>query len=136
MKSHYRRVPLLAAILLLAGVAHVLAQDDGHKRKLPLVDKITSPNGQEAFSGLIQSLDMKTSLLQVHSTLDDTDEYFPIKKTVHVATADGQRVTLDSLKRGASVLVYYEQKGDHRAVKEIVVLAPPETPKAKATPPS
>lgn len=113
------------------------AQQDDHKRKVPIVDKITSTNGQEAFSGSIQSVDFKTSLLQVHSTADNTDEYFPLKKTVHVATADGGRVTLDSLKPGVSVLVYYEQKGDHRAVKEIVVLGnAAEAPKAKPAPPS
>jgi hypothetical protein len=128
--------PALAAIVLLLGVTPLRAQDD-HKRKVPVLDKIASTNGQEAFSGSIQSLDLKTSLLQVHSTRDKTDEYFPIKKNVHVATADGQRVTLDRLKPGISVLVYYEQKGDHRAVKEIVVLGGPgQTPKEKSTPPS
>jgi hypothetical protein len=131
------QVAVLAAILSLLGAATVGAQQDDHKRKVPIVDKITSTNGQEAFSGSIQAVDFKTSLLQVHSTADNTDEYFPLKKTVHVATADGGRVTVDRLKPGISVLVYYEQKGDHRAVKEIVVLGnAAEAPKAKPAPPS
>jgi hypothetical protein len=131
-------VAVLAAIVLPSGVPNARAQQpDDHKRKVPIVDKITSTNGQEAFSGSIQSVDLKTSLLQVHSTADNTDEYFPLKKTVHVANAGGDRVTLDSLKPGVSVLVYYEQKGDHRAIKEIVVLGnAAETPKAKPAPPS
>jgi hypothetical protein len=126
----------LLVLLLLLSVAPLRAQDE-HKRKLPVLDKITSSNGQEAFTGSVQSLDWKTSLLLVHNTRDNSDEYFPVKKTVHVATADGQRATLDRLKPGASVLVYYEQKGDHRSVKEIVVLADPgQAPKEKSTPPS
>lgn len=127
-------VPLVA-ILLLPGALTLQAQDD-HKRKLPVLDKITTTNGQEAFSGSIQAVDFKGSLLQVHSTADNTDEYFPLKKTVHVANAAGERVALDNLKPGISVLVYYEQKGDHRAVKEIVVLGKAEAPKAKSSPPS
>lgn len=138
-KSHgafLTQVPRLLLLLLLLSVPSLRAQDE-HKRKLPVLDKITSSNGQEAFTGSVQSLDLKTSLLLVHNTRDNTDEYFPVKKTVHVATADGQRATLDRLKPGASVLVYYEQKGDHRSVKEIVVLADPgQAPKEKSTPPS
>ena len=127
--------PLVGALLLLS-VAAVRAQDE-HKRKVPVLDKITTTNGQEAFSGSIQAVDLKTSLLQVHSTADNTDEYFPLKKTVHVANAAGERVAVDHLKPGVSVLVYYEQKGDHRAVKEIVVLGKAaEVPKAKSSPPS
>ena len=130
------RRAIFTIMTLLAGVACLRAQDE-HKRKLPVIDKITTTNGQEAFSGAIQSLDLKTSLLLVHSTRDNTDEYFPVKKNVHVATADGQRVPLDKLRPGVSVLVYYEEKGDRRAVKEIVVLGgPAATPKEKAAPPS
>ena len=128
--------PLVAIAFLLGAVA-LRAQQDEHRRKLPVLDKITTTNGQEAFSGSIQAVDFKTSLLQVHSTADNTDEYFPLKKTVHVANAAGERVALDNLKPGISVLVYYEQKGDHRAVKEIVVLGKAsDAPKAKSNPPS
>ena len=147
LKKPRRLQSSLCNLTLVAGLAAILVpltgptargqQPDDHKRKVPIVDKITSTNGQEAFSGSIQSVDLKTSLLQVHSTADNTDEYFPLKKTVHVANAGGDRVTLDTLKPGVSVLVYYEQKGDHRAVKEIVVLGnAPEPPKAKPAPPS
>jgi hypothetical protein len=135
-RASLNQVPWQLILLLLLSVAPLHAQDE-HKRKLPVIDKITSSNGQEAFTGSVQSLDLKTSLLLVHNTRDNSDEYFPVKKTVHVATADGQRATLDRLKPGASVLVYYEQKGDHRSVKEIVVLADPgQAPKEKSTPPS
>ena len=126
----------VALALAFSGAAQMQGQEE-HKRKLPVLDKITSSNGQEAFSGSVQSLDWKTSLLLVHSTRDNTDEYFPVKKSVRVSAATGQRVTTDSLKPGTSVLVYYEQKGDRRAIKEIVVLAPPgQAPKEKSNPPS
>lgn len=130
------QVLAIATVAILIAVAPARPQDD-HKRKLPVLDKITTTNGQEAFSGSIQSLDLKTSLLEVHSTRDNTDEFFSVKKNVHVASADGQRVTLDRLKPGVSVLIYYEDKGDRRAVKEIVVLGgPARVPKEKSTPPS
>jgi hypothetical protein len=128
---------LLPVVMLFLVVVPARAQQDEHKKKVPIVDKITDANPQEAFSGSIQSLDLKNSLLQVHSTADNTDEYFPVKKTVHVANAAGERVTIDYLKPGVNVLVYYEQKGDRRAVKEIVVLgAASDTSKSKSTPPS
>ncbi|HEY6292578.1 MAG TPA: hypothetical protein VI455_13600 [Terriglobia bacterium] len=110
----------------------VRAQQDDHKRKVPVIDKLSSNTDREAFSGLVQSLDLKDSLLVVHNTRDDTDEYFPFKKTVSVATATGKYLTLDGVKPGQSVLVYYDQKGNKRTVKEIVVLenAPPAKPAA------
>lgn len=132
-----------AGALMAVLVPIAAGAQDEHKHKVPVIDKITSGTDRQAFSGLVQSLDLKDSLLVVHDTRYDTDEYFPIKKTVSVATADGKYLTLDSVKPGQTVLVYYEQKSDKRTVKEIVLLegapaaAKPAAPeKGKSPPPS
>jgi 3-dehydroquinate synthase class II len=51
-----------------------------------------------------------------------------------VVTADGDKLKLSKLKPGTDVIVYYDQKGDHRAVTEIVVLVGGAA--KKKTPPS
>jgi len=51
-------------------------------------------------------------------------EIFPIKKTgIQVSTADGEKMNLEALRPGNDVIIYYEQQGDRRTVKQIVVLA-------------
>ncbi|HUI43027.1 MAG TPA: hypothetical protein VL523_13775 [Terriglobia bacterium] len=109
-----------------------------HKSKVPGLAKITSGgSGQQAYSGSVLSLDIKNSVLNVHSTQGDTVEIFPFKKNVRVDGADGEKLPLDGLKPGTSVLIYFEQKGNRRTAKQIVVLAvPPEGQKDKPVPPS
>ena len=127
---------LLAGALFMAAMASLTARpQEEHKHKVPMIDKITSGTDREAFSGLVQSLDLKDSLLVIHNTRDDTDEYFPFKKTVSVATASGKYLTLDSVKPGQNVLVYYEQKNNKRTVKEIVLLENAPAPKPAAPEP-
>jgi hypothetical protein len=125
----------LAPLLVLGALAPGRANAQ-EKHKVPVIDKLstTTGPGQQAFSGSVQSLDLKTSILEVRSTRDDTDEYFPFKKTVHVASAGGQRLTLDGVKLGWNVLVYFEDKDNRRTVKEIVVLGPPEPEPKKSAP--
>jgi hypothetical protein len=128
--------------MLLIGVAAPrlgAGQDDHNKKKVPVLDKITTvPEGQNEFNGKVQSLDLKNEVLNVQSLHEDDTEIFPIKKTVTVAAANGYRVDISALKPGTNVLVYFEQRGDKRKVKEIVILggAPPAGAKAPATPPS
>lgn len=137
----YRGLPalvgLLAVVLSVAGVNPLRAQDH---HKVPGLDKITSGGpGQQEFNGKVQSLDLQNAVLNVQSLRENNVEIFPIKKTVRVAGADGERLSLDRLEPGANVLVYYEQKGDHRSVKSIIVLtaAPAEQKKdAKSGSPS
>src|SRR5579859_6294472 len=71
LRPWWRGVMPVALALAFSGAAQMHGQEE-HKRKLPVLDKITSSNGQEAFSGSGQSLDWKTSLLLVHSTRDNT----------------------------------------------------------------
>jgi hypothetical protein len=128
-------VVLLAAL----GTVRLSAGQDDHKKKVPVLDKITTaPNGQNEFNGKVQSLDLKNEVLNVESLHEDDTEIFPIKKTVTVASASGYRVDISVLKPGTNILVYFEQRGDKRKIKEIVVLgtAPAAATKAAVTPPS
>ena len=103
--------------------------------KVPGLDKITSGGPtQQAFSGIVKSVDLKNEVLNVDNVNGNATEIFPIKKKVHVVTADGDKLKLTKLKPGANVLIYYEQKGDHKTVTEIVVLAGGE--EKKKPPPS
>ena len=105
------------------------------KTKVPVLDKITSggPTHQQ-FSGIVRSVDLANQVLNVDTVKGNATEIFPIKKNVHVATADGDKLKLARLKPGTTVLIYYEQKGDHKTVTEIVVLAGGE--EKKKPPPS
>jgi hypothetical protein len=106
------------------------------KRKLPGLDKITAGPNQQAFSGIVESLDMQRKILNVNTVTGGAIEIFPVKKGVRVSTADGDRRTLTELKPGANVLIYYDQKGDRRTVKEIIVLTGEPNPAKKPPPPS
>ena len=136
-----RSVAAAGLLVLLMGVAapRLGAGQDDHKKKVPVFDKITSvPEGQNEFNGKVQSLDLKNDVLNVQSLREDDTEIFPIKKTVTVAAANGYRVDISALKPGTNVLVYFDQRGDKRKVKEIVILgeAPATGAKAPAAPPS
>jgi hypothetical protein len=136
---HWAAAAGLLVLLAFVAVPRLGARQDDHKRKVPVLDKITTaPNGQNEFNGKVQSLDLKAEVLNVQSLREDDVEIFPIKKTVTVASANGYRVDISALKPGTNILVYFEQRGDKRKVKEIVVLgsAPAASTKAKATPPS
>jgi hypothetical protein len=119
---------LLAVTLTLTAAGPLRAQD---RHRVPGLDKIMSGGpGQQEFDGKVQSLDLRNAVLNVQSLREDNVEIFPIKKSVRVTAADGEKLSLDSLEPGANVLVYYEQKGDRRSVKGITVLrAAPAGPK-------
>jgi hypothetical protein len=130
----------LATSVVLALAAFPVRAQDEHKHKVPGLDKLTSGGAtQQAFTGKVQSLDMKGEILNIHSVQDDSVEIFPIKKTTHVSTAQGERMDVQNLQPGTNVLVYYEQKGDRRTVKQVVVLGAgpePQKKEEKSTPPS
>jgi hypothetical protein len=108
------------------------AQDG--KSKLPV--KITSGSGRQAFSGKVQSLDMKRKILNVNTVQGQDTEIFEVNKGVRVASAGGEKLKLKSLLPGTNVLIYFEQKGDQRTVKEIIVLAAGAAEEKKVSPPS
>ena len=110
----------------------LLAQED-HK-KLPVIDKITSGGpSQQAFMGVVKSVDFESEVLNVDNITGKSTEFFPIKKKVHVVSADGDKLKLAELKPGTNVLVYFDQKGDRRSITRIVVLVG-GPPKKKAPP--
>lgn len=134
---------LLALALAAACVGGTFAGQEERHHKVPgVLEKLNSGPSQQAFSGIVQSLDLPHSLLNVNPVQGTATEIFPIKKTQRVAAADGSRLALETLRPGTNVLIYYEQKGDRRTVKDIVVLrtAPrkplPAVKETKPVPPS
>jgi hypothetical protein len=135
-----RRCAVAASALAFAVAmlcAAVVTGQEEHKHKVPVIDKIASGSNQQAFSGTVQSLDLKRELLNVNTVQGGNTEIFPIRKGTHVSSADGEKLKLATLTPGTNVLIYYEQKGDRRTVKDIVVLgnAPPKKD-TKSPPPS
>jgi Cu/Ag efflux protein CusF len=129
-------VGLFVALVLLGLPCRttIKAQEE-HKPHVPVLDKITSGGPtQQAFSGIVKSVDLESEVLNVDNVNGKSTEIFPIRKKVRVVTADGDKLKLAKLKPGTNVLIYYEQKGDRRTVTGIVVLA--GGPVKKKTPPS
>jgi hypothetical protein len=122
----FRFLAGLFVALVLLGLPYrtTIKAQEQHLSKVPVLDKITSggPSRQQ-FSGIVRSVDLANEVLNVDTIKGNATEIFPIKKKVHVVTADGARLKLAKLKPGTSVLINYEQKGDHKTVTEIVVLA-------------
>ena len=115
----WRLAAVVPAILLLVGVA--LAQQE--KPKIPGLDKIISANEHLAFTGTVKSVDEKHNVLSIDSVEGGNTEIFPIKHSTHVETADGFRKKLDVLSPGTRVIVYYDQRADHRTVTRIELFA-------------
>ncbi len=112
------RVALIIPVILLIAVA-AFAQDDQDKPKLPGLDKIISANEHLMFTGTVKTLDEKHNFLSVSSVEGEDTEIFPIKHSTHVETADGFRKKLDILSPGTRIIVYYDQRADHRTVTNI-----------------
>lgn len=93
-----------------------------HKSKVPILGKLTSNPDQQAYSGTVQSLDLKQKVLNVNSRQGRDTEIFPLKKDVHVETINGKKMQLENLTPGTSVLIYFDQKRGERTVKNIIVL--------------
>ena len=127
-------VGLALLVSLVAASSGTWAQDE-RKRKIPVVDKITGGNTRQAFSGKVQTVDLKRHVLEVNHAEGTGMEIFPIKNGVTVTSAAGNRMKLEQLKQGSNVIIYYEVKDDKRSVKEIVVLVPGSTEDHKKTSP-
>ena len=127
----------LFAALVLWGLPYrtTTKAQEQRKTKVPVLDKITSggPTHQQ-FNGIVRSIDLESEVLNVDAIKGNATEIFPIKKKIHVVTADGGKLKLTKLKPGTNVLVNYEQRGDHKTVTGIVVLAGGAV--KKKTPPS
>ena len=124
--------------MILCAVVTFAAQED-RKHKGAVLNKLSSGQNEQAFTGTVQSLDLHRALLNVSTVQGADTEIFPFKKGVRIATADGAKLKLAALTPGTNVLIYYEQKGDRRTVKHIVVLganSPKKEPDKKSPPPS
>lgn len=129
-----RGASALAFALMLCAIAAFAGQEE-RKRKVPVIDKIASGSNQQAFSGTVQSLDMKREVLNVNTVQGGNTEIFPIRKGIHVSSAGGEKLKLATLTPGTNILIYYEQKGDRRTVKDIVVLGNARPKKDTKSPP-
>ncbi|HET7214910.1 MAG TPA: hypothetical protein VFL79_15065 [Terriglobia bacterium] len=120
-------LPGIAAALLVVSVfalwqaPRLHAQD--RKNKMPIVGKLTSPNDRQAYSGKIQSVDLKEKILNVDSLHGQESEIFPFKKNVRIESLGGGRMDIKSLQPGATVLIYFNQKSGERTIRNIVVLS-------------
>jgi hypothetical protein len=130
-------VSLILTAVWFASVRPACGQEE-HKRKVPVLDKVTNGSEHQAFSGTVQSLDLRREVLSVNTVQGGGTEIFPVKKSVHVETANGDKLKLRSLLPGTNVIIYYEQRGDRRTVRDIVVLerAPTKEGEKKPLPPS
>ncbi len=113
----WRVALVIPAILLIAAAA--FAQDDDEKPKIPGLDKIISANEHLMFTGTVKTLDEKHNFLSVSSVEGEDTEIFPIKHSTKVETSDGFRKKLAVLSPGTRIIVYYEQRADHRTVTDI-----------------
>ncbi len=120
---------------MISVLAPARAQEE-RKHKVPVVDRITAGMGRQAFSGKVESVDLGRKLLNVNTVQGGNTEVFPVTKGVRVTTANGEKLKVKSLEPGTNVIIYYEQKGDRRTVKEIVVLAAGPAQGKKSPPPS
>jgi hypothetical protein len=131
LSSRTAALILILALTMLCSLCPVLAQDE-HRRKVPGLEKISPGYSHQAFSGRVLSVDIRQSLLNVNAVRGSGTEIFPLKKSVRVEAANGDRLKLEELQPGTNVIVYYDQRGERRTVKDIVVLqAPPAKEPAK-----
>lgn len=127
----------LIAYLSTPFVAPAQAQDEQRRTKVPLIGKIAGGSNRQAFSGKVQSVDLKRKLLIVDAVEGSHTEYFPVKKNVAVSSAAGEKMKVGELAPGTNVIVYFEVKDDRRSISEILVLGAADKPEAKkANPPS
>lgn len=128
-------VILLLALASLPGLASAQVPDQPSSR-IPMKGKGTTGPSRQAFSGRVQSVDLKRNLLKVDTVEGGVTEIFLVKKKTPVSMADGTKMEIQTLAPGTNVIVYFEQKEDRRPVSRILVLAASEGEKKKSPPPS
>ncbi len=127
-------VALAACSLACLPVASLRAQE--RKPKVPLLGKLGKNPNQAAYSGTVQSLDIKQNILSVNSRHGRDTEIFPLKKDLRVETLNGKRLQVEDLTPGTRVLIYFGQKHGERMVKNIVVLESGKNSRTTKPPPA
>lgn len=131
---------ILLALFLACGLCAGLmgAQEDESTARGPLLSKKTMGGSRRAFSGKIETLDLKRKILTVSTVEGAATEIFPVKKGTSVSGAKGKKLKLADLLPGTNVIVYYDYRDGRRTVNEIMVLAvsPSKDEKKKSPPPS
>lgn len=94
----------------------------GQTPKIPIVSKLKTGKHQQAFSGTIQSLDIKQRILNVNSLRGHDTAIFPFKKNVRIENLNGNRMDAAKLAPGMSILIYFDQRSGERKIKNIIVL--------------
>jgi len=113
---------LLAAVTFIFCQALPLRAQDQSPR-IPIVSKLKSGKRQQAFSGTIQSLDMKQRILNVNSLHGHDTAIFPFKKNVRIENLNGNRMDVAKLTPGMSILIYFDQRSGERKIRNIIVLS-------------
>ena len=135
-----RAAPLLLAVLMICATTLVAQgpEDDQQMGRIPLPTKKTLTGVHRAFSGKVESLDLKRKILIVGTVEGVATEIFPIKKGTPVSGAKGKKLKLEELAPGTNIIVYYDYRDGRRSVNEITVLAvnPPKEEKKESPPPS
>jgi hypothetical protein len=114
-----RMTGVFVILLLACGLA---SAQRNSLEKMPVVDKITNPSSHQAFTGTVQSLDEKLKILNVDAVGGGGTEIFPIKKGTSVIGSGGARLKLTNLTPGTNIIVYYEQRTDHRSVERVEII--------------
>jgi hypothetical protein len=122
-RSSLRTLASLLAAGLFASCQAAPLHAQEHKSKVPIVGKLTGGSHQQAYSGKVQSLDMKQRILNVNPLHGRNSEIFPFKKNVRIENLNGGRMNLSALTPGTAVLIYFDQKSGERTIKNIVVLS-------------
>lgn len=126
--AHRAAGGLGALLALLAACTFIFCQAlplhaQEQKTKIPIVSKLTSGKRQQAFSGTIESLDLKQKILNVHSLHGHNTAIFPFKKNVRIEGVGGNRMNVADLAPGMSILIYFNQKSGERKIRNIIVLS-------------
>lgn len=127
------RLPIFALCMVFAIAASPSPAQQLGRQKLPVLGKIgTNAPTKGAFTGIIQTLDRQSKVLEVSSVNGRNTAIFPITKKVKVSSIEGHKLKLTALTPGTNIVVNYEQHGDRRTVQEITVIAKAPTGKKPA----
>ncbi len=132
MTGKYSKLGLLSLLVCLLSAANSIQAQDEHRRtKVPLIGKVGGGSNRQAFSGKVQSVDIKRKLLMVNTVEGEATEYFPVKGDFRVSTAGGKKMKLSEVAPGTNVIVYFRVSEDRREVTDILVLGSKDPEKTK-----